>query len=137
MKVIICIDNNMGMLFNNRRQSSDKLLIRHILTLTGKSRLFINSFSEDIIKGDFAICDDNFLINCPKGDYCFVENADISPYEEKISGLILCCWNRTYPADFYLKTDLSKWRLISEQDIAGYSHKKITIKTYTKQQRRE
>ena len=41
MNLIICIDINNGMMFNNRRQSRDKMLIKHILNLIGDKRLWI------------------------------------------------------------------------------------------------
>ena len=40
--------------------------------------------------------------------------------------MILCHWNRDYPADVFFEVDLSKWRLEERKDFSGYSHEKIT-----------
>ena len=37
------------------------------------------------------------------GEYCFVEDKDVVPYESRIEEVILCHWNRDYPADMYFK----------------------------------
>ena len=35
MKIIVCVDNQNGMMFNHRRQSQDRVLRKRILELTG------------------------------------------------------------------------------------------------------
>ena len=44
MILVICIDENGGMLFNNRRQSQDKILRERLLSLVKDSKLMMNSF---------------------------------------------------------------------------------------------
>ena len=51
MKLIVCVDSNNGMLFNNRRQSKDKILIDYISDLVEQNRLWITEFSKDLFKG--------------------------------------------------------------------------------------
>lgn len=67
------------------------------------------------------------------GEYCFVENACLTSYENEIEKIILFKWNRRYPADKFFDIDLSKgWKLISVNEFAGSSHEKITMEVYEK-----
>ena len=50
MEIIICLDNNKGMLFNNRRQSRDSKVLEDIKNGL-EDRLTIFPFSEKLIKG--------------------------------------------------------------------------------------
>lgn len=44
MKIIICLDNNNGLMFNNRRQSRDSKIIENIFEIIGSANLYINDF---------------------------------------------------------------------------------------------
>ena len=55
-----------------------------------------------------------------RGEYCFVEDKDVVPYESRIEEVILCHWNRDYPADMYFKMDLGSWKLAETQGICGF-----------------
>ena len=132
MKIVVCIDDNNGLLFNNRRQSSDMEVINDILRTT-KGNLLINSFSKNLFR-DFpcVIADDLFLHNAKEDVYCFVENISIKNYKDKINELIIYHWNRLYPADMFFDMDLSQFTLVSRTEFAGKSHKKITKEVYAK-----
>ena len=41
MKIIVCVDNQNGMMFNHRRQSQDRVLRKRILELTGGEKLWM------------------------------------------------------------------------------------------------
>ena len=58
MNVIVCVDNNMGVAFNNRRQSKDRILNEKILLkITGK--LKVEAYSESIFPSDkISVVDD-------------------------------------------------------------------------------
>ena len=45
MNIIITLDDNNGMLFNNRRQTRDAIVNQRILELTPSRPLLINNFS--------------------------------------------------------------------------------------------
>ena len=45
MKIIVCVDNQNGMMFNHRRQSQDRVLRKRILELTGGEKLWMNAYS--------------------------------------------------------------------------------------------
>ena len=40
MKLIVCLDDNKGMMFNNRRQSRDRVLIENVLELCKGEKLY-------------------------------------------------------------------------------------------------
>jgi len=131
MKLIICVDDDMGMMFNNRRQSQDSVLREHILHKIGNSRLWMNHYSAKQFDGKPQInVDENFISEAANGDFCFVENTDITPYEQWIEQIVLYRWNRRYPADFHFNVDLSAWRLIETNEFPGSSHEKITEEVY-------
>lgn len=138
MKVIVCLDDSKGMLFNKRRQSQDRILREDILKKLDGSKLWMNGYSykqfKEILQAPVTV-EENFLDCAEEGDYCFVEDKLLSQYEERISELIIYHWNREYPADFYLDLELESWELISAEEFAGYSHEKITKEIYTKKGR--
>ncbi len=137
MIVIICVDDNLGMMFNNRRQSQDRTLRKRIIEISVNSRLLMNSYSIkqfDEEDRDKIITDEDFAKNAQKGDFVFFENISPKQYEKNIEKIILYHWNRNYPADFYFDIDLkeSGWILNDSYDFEGYSHEKITEEIYVK-----
>lgn len=132
MKIIVCIDKNGGMAFNKRRQSQDKILRERILRITSGSKLLMNDYSYKLYGFNSQIVSDNkFLENSTNDDFCFVEDVDVYPYENKINKIILYHWNRSYPSDLKFKISLEKgWKLISREDFKGSSHEKITEEIY-------
>lgn len=134
MIVILCLDDKNGMMFNNRRQSKDKVVIQDILKLVDGKKLFISSYSERLFQGlEFnLIIDDNFLNNATKEDYCFVEDNNLKDFSEKIEKIIVYKWNRIYPSDLKLEIPIQDWNLIDSFEFAGNSHDKITREVYVK-----
>lgn len=136
MKVIICIDDNQGMLFNKRRQSRDTKVIEDIAVLT--SELWISPFSEKLFDGmPFekklqTNVDEMFLCKAEACEYCFVETKMLLPHIDRINQLIVYKWNRKYPSDFKLDLNLNEWKLIETIDFVGNSHEKITREIYVK-----
>lgn len=134
MIVIICIDEQNGMLFNKRRQSRDVVLIEDIIKTVGDKRLLIDSFSESLFADyDNVYIAENMLEEATNGDYCFVENEDVSAYINKIEKLIIYKWNRLYPSDFkFNETLLDSFHMESTVDFKGNSHEKITKEVYVR-----
>lgn len=134
MIIIVCIDDNYGMMFNHRRQSQDKELRKTILQEAKGKKLWMNSYSAKQFEENCSeiSVDEKFLQKAETGDYCFVEDIDIEPYIDYIDELILIRWNRVYPADTYLKIDLSEWFLRKKEEFKGNSHEKITLEDYIK-----
>ena len=63
MILIVCVDERNGMMFNNRRQSRDKILTGHIIEKAKDKKLWITTFSKDIfnIEEDENIMIDDIL----------------------------------------------------------------------------
>ena len=133
MNVIVCVDNSLGMLFNNRRQSRDSVVINKILEISEGDRLLICEFSRSLFSdGCNCVVDNDFLLNAENGDFCFVENRHLLPYEDKIEKLFIFKWNRDYPGDFFVDITLDRWKLLSASEFEGNSHKSITLEVYSK-----
>ena len=131
MKLIVCVDSNNGMLFNNRRQSKDRILIQHILDLIGENKLWITEFSKNIFKDkEYNLFEIQDIEKIKKNDYVFIENHSPKILEDKVNEIILFNWNREYPADTFFDISLDNWVLESEEEIEGFSHKKIIKKIY-------
>ncbi len=132
MKLILCLDDRGGMLFNRRRQSRDRILRAHIATLVAGRALWMNAYSHPLFEADGipARVDEAFLERAAAGDYAFCETQDPTPYLSRVEELRLYRWNRTYPADLFFTADLTAWRLESTLDFAGSSHERITEEVY-------
>lgn len=133
MILIACVDKNNGMMFNNRRQSRDRILIEHICQKAGSTKIWINKFSKEIFenqKNSNIVVDDEFINKIAKDEICFVENISPLKLENKVDKIILYFWNRTYPADMYFDIKLDNWELESETEFSGSSHERITQKIY-------
>lgn len=134
MTVVLCVDDNNGMMFNHRRQSQDRALRERLLTQLNPKRLWMNAYSAEQF-ADHADCirvDEAFLQKAAPEDFCFVENIDITPYVKDISKIILYKWNRSYPADLKFTCPMTDWTLVSQTDFAGSSHDKITEAVFTR-----
>lgn len=129
MKIIVCVDNSGGMIFNNRRQSRDKAVIADIMGDVAGGRLALFEYSMPLFK-DY---ENVFCVSeaAEAGEYpLFVENP------ENISGvsfdeLTVYRWNRDYPHDKAFDCDFSNFSCISVTEFSGNSHEKITKCVYT------
>lgn len=126
MNIIICTDKNNGISFNNRRVSKDKVVITEISKLIGKQKLYIKKKSLDLFDSYKIILVDN-LENIPKDAFYFSEESD---FLNKADKLYVFNWNRYYPADTYI--NLTNFNKISQKQIKGKSHDKITLTIYSK-----
>lgn len=131
MIICIALDDNNGMIFNNRRQSKDKYLRNDILNICNGKKLWISEYTSqqfDEPLPDNIIVDGDFINKAEENDYCFVENPSVLKYVKQIDKLIIYKWNRVYPADTYFDIQLTEdeWTLLSAEEFKGYSHDKIT-----------
>lgn len=135
MIIIAAVDDRNGMAFNHRRQSQDRILREKVLSFTAGKRLWMNHYSERQFSGcnaDQLNVDDDFLNEAAPGEYCFVEDQLVSPYEKWVEQIILFKWNRSYPSDLNFDIDVQGpgWRLERTEDFTGSSHEKITMEVY-------
>ncbi len=134
MNLIICIDENNGYSFFNRRQSKDCLLRERILSLTEGCSLWMNEYSARQFENAENInVDNNYLSKAGNGDYCFIEIDNISL--QSVEKVVLYKWNRSYPADKFFAFDLFSegFKLVSSFDFKGNSHENITEEIYVKE----
>lgn len=137
MTVFVCVDDHNGMLFNHRRQSQDRAVLKDMLDGAGTD-IWMNEYSSRLFReaADRVVIEEEFLACAPGDGCCFVENVPLRPYEDRLETLVVYCWNRTYPADTYLDIDLSQnWEIIDTKEFGGTSHEKITRKTYERKNR--
>lgn len=146
MKVIVCVDDGNGMLFNKRRQSQDRVLRDDVQKMTAGQKMWMNAYSArqfqegsqtgenvtGVSETAALIVAEDFLRQAGENDFCFVENEKLLPYSDRITEVVVYRWNRSYPGDFHLDLDLKQWRLVQTTEFAGYSHEKITKEIYRK-----
>lgn len=131
MKLIFCIDDKKGMMFFGKRQSQDSVLREWILSSTAGSKLWMSSYSAKQFKNlSGYIVDDEYTTKANVGDYCFIEDKAYNL--ESVSEIILCHWNRRYPADRFFDIDLKAngYKKVACEEIKGSSHDKISIEIY-------
>ena len=159
MKVIVCVDNEYGVMFNNRRQSRDGEVINDIVHNI-KDRLWISEFSKEMFVEYFnkysveyielenvfkvsssfddkcrdieIIVDNDMLDKVNEDEWCFVENVLLERYKDSINKVILYNWNKKYPADRYLDINMNEYSLIESNEFKGFSHDIIIKSSYVK-----
>ena len=129
VKIIVCLDDNGGMLFNNRRQSRDRVVCEDVVKNLNGEKLFVSPFSQILFENykDCVSVSEDFLLN---GTICFVENQSLSHCNA--DEVIVYRWNRIYPSDFYCDIDFSKYSLLQQTEFEGFSHEKITKQIFIK-----
>ena len=114
MKLIACIADNNGILFNNRRVSRDTVVIQDIIDNTPE--LCLSDYSAKLFDG--------YEIKSSNEPYLFLEE-DLKDSDD-ITEVILYRWNRDYPADVFFNINLRKFTLTDTREFAGKSHEKVT-----------
>lgn len=133
MNIIVCIDKNGGMSFFGKRLSQDRVLREKILEISSGSRLLMSSYSAKQFENtDGIVVNDDFLNNAGQGDYCFVEDKEITA--ENVESFYVFNWNRKYPADLFFDVDLKAegFKKIKKEEFQGNSHDKITLEIYSR-----
>ena len=110
LKVIVILDDNLGMLFNNRRQSRDRVLIDDIIKTVKDNKIYIEEYSEILFNNSPCkyIISSSPLDEAGISDYCFIERYHLSSYIDSISELIIYRWNRNYPHDFVFDINITE-----------------------------
>lgn len=133
MRLIVCIDDNNGMLFNKRRQSRDEKVIENIISTIDKDKIFMNEYSGKLFD---SLSDKINVVEAPfseasSSDFVFAENLDLNLAKD-IDEIIIYKWNRSYPFDVKFTIDLSEYKKTLEEEFVGKSHEKITKEVYHK-----
>lgn len=124
VKIIVCIDPRMGYFFNNRRQTKDKIIRKHLLETYGP--LYISEYSSDMFKedGDYKI-----VSSLDNDGWNLIEDMEIP---DRVDEILLVRWNKRYPADRYLTIDLSQYQMIDRYMMNGNSHEDVVVEHYAK-----
>ena len=134
MNIIVCVDDQMGMMFNHRRQSRDRVVREDMIALV-PDKLLVSPYTAKQFtetEQERLLVAEHVLEQAAEGDYCFVEDADITPYADKIEHIILYHWKRMYPADTYFTIPLVNFTLEERKDLIGNSHPDMIREIYTK-----
>lgn len=129
MILISCADNALGLRFNHRRQSRDRVVCGRMLEKSG-GRLWLAEETQGLFAGfpeaELTIVSDPAAV--PVGSFCFWEGPTDAPAET----IILYRWNRDYPGDerFCFPGGEEIWQLDCWEDFPGFSHEKITEEIY-------
>ncbi len=129
MIAVVCVDDKMGMTFLGRRLSKDSKLRARLVELCGDAPLRMNSYSKGQFEEEFSpLVSERFLEDAEEGAFCFVEDRDISPFEEKLEKIVLYKWNRHYPSDFKFTFSFEENGFILKNvyEFEGSSHERIT-----------
>ena len=133
MNVIVCVDKNNGMMFMGKRQSQDKVLRDKIFEISNGAKLLMNAYSaKQFDNNEKIIVDEDFLNSAGQGDFCFVENKNITC--ENVERFYVFKWNRKYPGDLFFSVDLKAegFKKIKKEEFQGNSHDKITLEIYSR-----
>lgn len=132
VKILICVDKNSGMMFNQRRQSQDTVLREKVLEICNGQKLWMNAYSAKQFVGneEKIIVAEDFIDKMGEEDFCFVET--FVPTMDKCDMIYLFNWNRKYPADLVFNVDLKQigFKETMKEEFVGNTHEKITLKVY-------
>ena len=116
MIAMVCLDENNGMFFNERRQSKDRYVIRDIVHMVENNTLYINEYSKELFKNtpaNIQISEDYFN-QVSDNEYCFIENQIVDILKAKK----------------VVVYRLRQYKLVSTLEFQGYSHDKIVKEVY-------
>ena len=134
MKLIVCLSDDGGMLFNQRRQSRDRVLIADMIRHVQNTTLWVDDYSAPLFGENAPTMR---AVSAPAkeaqtGDYCFVERTPLPQNVDNVEELIIYRWNRLYPSDVFFTLDMSAFRLAESTEFVGSSHEKITKEIWKK-----
>lgn len=130
MIIAACVDEAMGLQFNGRRQSRDRIVMEQLCAMAG-DRLRVSPASAKLMEPGSAYVGEDYLTGAGAGDWCFVEDTSYLALEQEIQQIVLFQWNRSYPADLYFQFP-GEWTAAECREFAGSSHEKITVEVYRK-----
>ena len=134
MKLIVCVDDRGGMLFNKRRLSSDRIVTEKIIALCNGEKLLVNPYSYKLFPAtENIVCIEEPTL-AAKEEWCFAEDWDVSVVLHKVNKIVIFHWNRTYPSDLRFPLDMvrSKWHMEHSEEFPGHSHPRITMEVYSR-----
>ena len=133
MTIVVCIDDQGGILFNHRRVSADCAVISDLMELAGEQTICMRPYSAKLfpVQGSIRVTEQYLSDTCP-GEILFLEDAVPENLMTNAKKLIVYRWNRLYPSDVRFPLDLLQrlGKPESSVDFRGNSHSKITREVY-------
>ena len=127
--VAITVDDKMGLAFNKRRQSRDRVLIADLCENTD-GVIYVSPYSAPLFEeySKRVAVLDSPLADSPIDSTCFVEMTELKDHIDDISALTVYRWNRHYPSDKKLDIDIEScgFTLSQSYEFVGKSHDKIS-----------
>ena len=99
MKLIVCVDDMGGILFNRRRVSSDQLVIADLIGYVGESKLFASEYSRKLFPTGEKVALLSDFSAVAVDDYVFLEDDLPQSVWEQVREVVVYHWNRLYPSD--------------------------------------
>jgi len=135
MILIVCVDDEMGMAFNGRRQSRDRVVCRDMAALADGEPILMSERSLKLFEGMEGRfhAEEGGMERAGAGEFCFIEFEPVEKMADRAEKIILYRWNRRYPADLYCSIPLETWNLKETTEFPGYSHELITREVYVRE----
>ena len=133
MTAIVCVDEAWGMAFHGRRQSRDRAVCARILEDAAGRGLWMGRDTLRLFEApdpEYLTAAEDFLAQAGPGGLCFVEEPPLLPWLDRLEGLVLYRWNRSYPGDVTFPWPLTGWTRTETTVLPGTSHEKITEEVY-------
>lgn len=126
MTLIFCVDDNFGLMFNNRRQSRDVAVLEDIKELYNGRPIYVHPYSENLFKENDVPYFIGYGDKKDNGIY-FMENTCPPDLFNKAEKIIIYHWGRLYPSDKQLDFSFigKNFELESTYTFSGNSHKEI------------
>lgn len=134
MTLIVCVDDNYGLLFNNRRQSRDVRVCDRILEIAAGKTLRMNGYSARMFPQGACVVSEDIFSQVEGNDLIFAE-CEITPdILNRTDRLVVYRWNRSYPSDikFPVQALINQFKKVESADFPGKSHDLITEEVYVR-----
>ncbi len=134
MKLIVCLSDDGGMMFNHRRQSRDRVLTANVINHVGNTPLWVSPYSAPLFGEECPSLRvaQNPVAAAGENDYCFVEDTPLPQSLDGTNELLIYRWNRLYHSDVFFTCDTSAFSLTGTDEFVGSSHDNITKEIWKK-----
>lgn len=127
MTLVVCLEENLGYLFNARRLSQDQHLLERLRERVGNAPLFATPYSAPLLS-DFPTLS-LLKDSVPEtGSFYFLEDGPV--FREKADHVLIYRWGRRYPADRYFPLSSFSLRLLEKNEFATPTHPDLCEEYY-------
>ena len=132
MTIIVCVDEQGGILFNHRRVSSDRSVVSDIVKYADHTNLYMSEYSAKLFPTAANVIVIPNLLNSADSGMIFIEEYCPDAVLDKADRVVIYHFNRRYPSDVKFPVDIVKKRgtMESSVEFKGNSHDRITREVY-------